>query len=71
LFEKQKPRHVSAGAFCFLMFRRCGACSGLIAGKPAPTGIELYTLYLINKETCGSWLASDEASQVSDNFNAV
>ncbi|KAE9643209.1 hypothetical protein EJA71_17520 [Pseudomonas sp. PB106] len=36
-----------------------GECSGLFAGKPAPTGSVVITNFMHDTKHCGSWLASD------------
>ncbi len=39
-----------------------GDCSGLIAGKPAPTGFLVKHKFCVRRDHCGSWLASDGVS---------
>jgi len=41
------------------MVERWGGLTGLIAGKPAPTGFSVLNGLMFTEGLCGSWLASD------------
>jgi hypothetical protein len=60
LLAKKKP-----GATCvapgFFLPEFYVVSQGPIAGKPAPTGVGVYTKLQTTISHCGSWLASDEA----------
>jgi len=46
-----------------------GVADGLIAGKPAPTEVSATAGFVCRPETCGSWLASDEADAATVNIH--
>jgi hypothetical protein len=48
-----------------------GVWAGLIAGKPAPAELLLITHLELNTETCGSWLASDEARNAKRKYQPL
>jgi hypothetical protein len=47
------------------MVERCGGLTGLIAGKPAPTGFRVFIGLMFTEGLCGSWLASDGVGTAS------
>jgi hypothetical protein len=49
----------------FFLSKVCGACTGLIAGKPAPTG------FATAAHHCGSGLAREEAISYTEKSQAA
>jgi hypothetical protein len=54
--RRKKPARSSADRAGFFVI-----CSGLFAGKPAPTGFVFDRNFVIDEEHCGSGLAREEA----------